>query len=166
MGIGMLRPRRVAPWNKYTHYSLGIQLGKQTITWTNIAEDKTTASKRGPVPQKDPLGLCLAIKAWVPWGEIQPLWMSVWSQYWLHFGYCLHAARSTHTTLKYLGAPNTEKLVPSVFCLHEGKGVYCSTAKIIKWNSLRKAVYVEVWLGAIAALSIILPHNTLIFHFY
>lgn len=64
--------RKTAPWNKYTDYSLGIQQGKQINTQANIAEEKT--SNGIAVPQEDPIGLYLAIKAWVPSNEIQALW--------------------------------------------------------------------------------------------
>lgn len=64
--------QQTALWNKYTDYSLGIQQGKQINTQANIAEKKT--SNGLPVPQQDPIGLYLSIKAWVPSKEIQALW--------------------------------------------------------------------------------------------
>lgn len=79
---------------------------------------------------------------------------------WLHLGYCLHAARSTHSTLEYFRAPNTKNLVPSVFCLHEGKSVGRSTATIVGWIRLKQPSYVGVGLGAIAALTVMSPYNT------
>lgn len=64
--------QQTALWNKYTDYSLGIQQGKQINTQTNIAEKKTNNGL--PVPQQDPIGLYLSIKAWVPSKEIQARW--------------------------------------------------------------------------------------------
>lgn len=163
MGIGMLRPRQVALWTKYTHYSLDIQLGKQ-------AHEQTLQKRPLPVTEllsfrkilldyfwQSRLGL-LRVKSRLSGRQC--------GFYWLYFGYHLHAARSTQTILKYFRASNIKKLVPSVFWPHEGKCVYCSTAKIIRWNTIRKPLSVEVQLGTIAAFNIMFLYQAPMFHYY
>lgn len=153
----MLTPRQVELGNKYSHYSLGIQL--ENIQACNQILQKTTASNRASVPQKDPSWIFfLAKKVWVASNEIQALSMTVWiiltsfgllSSCW-QFNELWNI--SGHLTLKILFC--------QYFWLHEAKGIWWLTARITRWINLKRPLYVKVWLGAIAALNVMSLYNT------
>lgn len=145
MGIGMLRPRQVALWNKYFHYSLDIQLRKQShrqklqkttanksskrSSWIIFGTKGLGSFERNPGSldvSVDFTDFILAIDFMVP-GQHTLLW-NIWA----------------HLTLKSL-------FLQYFVCMKARVFTY-STVKIIKWNSLRKPYNVEVRLGAIAVL--------------
>lgn len=149
--------QQTALWNKYTDYSLGIQQGKQINTQANIAEKKT--SNGLPVPQQDPIGLYLSIKAWVPSKEIQALWnlFQIFPNF--IFGIFFTGSSGQHITLKHFWE-HLKKIFPSVFCFY---GVFTAQQLKSKGEVVKENHYMLKfgWVKLQHSLSyyFIMPHN-------